>query len=368
MNRWDYNFGVPLADAIRIKLENLGMVHKEHPTAHTPGFEKNTFAPDGYPKLARPDTVYPSLLFKTIGIAISENVTLVESGYRQQAALAALKWTEKLFAKDTLRWHFDGIYFNQQVDGQQINFCFPNTSILIQEGNDTVHCAVMAFPESHHDDEYWEKGMIPQYAMMQAQLTLWCSRQYAAIHSDYLQMDKAVLVRIKGNTAADVSVRMISYDPQQVSKILRRLAREIALCNASGSGYHEKLNLIPAKNWKEEKELDIENAYCIDSDAFHDLLMQYMAARSDRKRLESESNAIKNEMDNIAIMLASQIGDSNRSGTVDAAGAKYTVTQNPKRASGVKISADLIRQLAPECVDAIHTNIVPRGRIEIEVL
>lgn len=369
MNKWEYHFDVPLDSSIQAKLDALGLVPGFLKSAAAPGYEKDAFTPDGYPVDEFPSTVYPSLLYKTIGIPISENVTLVDPLFRQKAALAGLKWAEKVFAKQEVRWNFSGIYFNEWVHGEEVNFCFPVTSMLINVECNVFHCAVMVFPESHHDDDNWEDGMIPQYAMMQAQLTMWCSQQYAAQHdSDFFPVDSAILVRLTGNLSVDTTIRTVDYDPKQANRILQRIAKAVKTCKASGKGYHENLVTLPTRDWKEEKQQDLEDAFCIDSEPFYDLVQQYMAVRSNRKRLEEEQDALKQQMDNIAIRLASRLDPQYDGGSFETAGTVYSVSHKKRAVNPAKVTAGLVRQLAPQHIDTIHTNVIPRGRISIEVL
>lgn len=368
MNKWNYQFGMPLDDGIRTRLEALGMVHSAHPAAGTAGFEKDTFTSDGYPVQPRPDTVYPSLLHLSLSTPVSESLTQIDPVYRQQASLAALKWTEKVFVKGTLHWDFDGLYLTEQIDGTTVNFCFPDTSILVTEGQNVIPCMVIPLPESRQDDEYWEKGMIPQYAMQQAQLALWCSRMYAARYPQYVQMEKALLVRITGNSPSDVQIRTVSYDQRQAEKLLRRVARAVAQSNAKGIGLHDGATTMAKISWKDRKQAELDNAFYLDSDDFHDLIVQYMSVRSGRKQAEEKGEMIKNEMGTIAIRLASLIGAGSASGVYSGTDATYTVSHNAKRETTPNITADLLRQLAPEYAESIHTAVIPRGAIKIEAL
>ena len=368
MKNWDYTFGVPLPNVIQAKLENSGLVRVSNPNAVTAGFEKDAFTPDGYPVCPEPYVIYPSLLYRTIGIPIAETVLAVEEDFRRKASLAALKWLEKVVGTKSLHWSFNGLRFQYDLHGTSVDFCFPDTVILCYNEDTVQNYMALAFPDTKHNDSDWERGLIPRYAENQAQLMLWCSRRYAEICPEYLPAEKAFLVRIKGNLSADVTVRTVEYNEKLANQILLKIYRAITTANASSTTYHEKLVTIPKADWKEEKQTDLENAYRIDTPDFHALLGDYMKARSTRKGLEADAEAVKNQMAGIAYTLAAQIPDGFARAEYEDAGAVYAVSHAPRRKTAPRLSADLLRQLAPEYADAIHVSTTPRGRITIEVL
>lgn len=366
MKKWDYFFGVPLPDKITDKLEG-NLLRNVSPYNGLPGFEKDTFTPDGYPREVKSDTIYPALLHKIIGIPVAEALTQIQEGYRKTASMAALKWLEKVLGIKS-HWTFDGLTFQYNLYGKLVNFCFPTTCSLHSVNRiDKDYCAVIPCPDSLHNDEDWEKGLIPQYAELQAQLLLWCHREYAAQNPGVPVPVKAFLVRIKGNLSVDNTVRTVTYDPNSTARILKRLHSAITSNTAAGTGLMDKQVIIPRKDWREDKQQDLDNAYHIDDPAFYDLLSQYTEARGIRKRLELEEESIKAEMQSLAITLASQTGNV-RSGELTDNNAIYSVTHVPKSKRTPTVSADLLRQLAPEYANAITLSSVPRGRCTIEVL
>lgn len=368
MKRWDYLFGVSLPESIKDKLE-CNLLRNNPAYFGLPGFEKEAFTPDGYPVNAKPDTIYPALLHRTIGIPVSDSLTEIEPEFRRTASVAALKWLEKVLLCTTQHWSFDGLNIQHTIDGEVINFCFPTTTVMQTIDNTHAeYCAVLPFPDTFLNDEDWECGMIPQYAEQQAQLLLWCHQQYADLHPGTAAAKKAFLVRIKGNIAADCTVRSVTYDPKKAMQILKKVHRAVIASKANGTGLTDNLVLIPKRDWKEEKQRDLDDAYCVDDPAYYGLLGKYMEARSTRKRLEEEAKAVKEHMHTLAITLASQTSISGKRGEITDGDTIYSVSHTPKRVTRPTISADLLRQLAPEHVDAIIVSSTPRGRITIDVL
>lgn len=368
MKKWDYLYGVFLPESIKDKLE--GNLLRNNPVHFgLPGFEKDAFTPDGYPVTTKPDTIYPALLYRTIGIPVSESLTEIEPEFRRTASVAALKWLEKVLHRESHQWDFDGLNIQHTIDGEVINFCFPTT--WVKHKIDNTHaefCAVLPFPDTFLNDEDWECGMIPQYAEQQAQLLLWCHQQYALMHPGTLPAGKAFLVRIKGNISADCTVRTVSYDPKKAMRILNKIHKAVVASKANGTGLTDNLVTIPKRDWKDEKQRDLDDAYCIEDPAYYELLGKYMEARSTRKRLEAEAEEVKEQMQTLAITLASQTSVAGKRGELTDGDTIYAVTHTPKRFTQPKISADLLRQLAPEHADAINVSSTPRGRITIEVL
>lgn len=368
MKKWDYLFGVSLPDSIKDKLE-CDLLRNNPAYFECPGFEKDAFTPDGYPVNAKPDTIYPALLYRTIGIPVSESLTEIEPEFRRTASVAALKWLEKVLHGSTSHWAFNGLNFQYIIDGDPINFCFPTTSVMHTiDASHAEYCAVIPLPDTFLNDEDWECGMIPQYAEQQAQLLLWCHQQYALIHHGTLPADKAFLVRIKGNISADCTVRTVSYDPKKAMRILNKIHKAVVANKVNGTGLTDNLVTIPKRDWKDEKQRDLDAAYCIEDPAYYELLGKYMEARSTRKRLEAEAEEVKEQMQTLAIALASQTSVAGKRGELTDGDTIYAVTHTPKRFTQPKISADLLRQLAPEHADAINVSSTPRGRITIEVL
>lgn len=368
MSKWDYNFGVSLPTNIEKKLEFSDLLRKPLPHADTAGFEKNAFHSDGYPVSADPYTVYPSLLHRIIGTPVPEYLMEMSEDYRRRASIAAIQWLEKVMGKNLSALSFNGLSFQSIYENENIDFCFPDTQILCLTESAIESCAVLTFPDTHNNDEDWEYGAVPRYAEDQAQLMIWCSRQYAAIHPDYLPCNKAFLVRIKGNLSVDNTIRTVNYDPQQARRILQKIAKAHAVAISAGTPIAKAPVIIPKCDWKAEKQLDLDNAYQLENPDLYDLLGRYMNARSIRKSLERQAKDIKDRMDSIAVAIASEISPSASQGEIEVNDMIYTVKHVPKRSYPTTISAELVRQFAPQYAEHIHVSSVPRGRITIETL
>lgn len=368
MSTWDYTFGVALPANIKNKLEFSDLIRKPVPYAATSGFEKDAFYSDGYPVAEKPYTVYPSLLHRIIGIPVSEYLSEISEDYRRKASVAAIQWLEKVLDARLETHGFNGLSFQSLFDNEMIDYTFPDTHILCHNGSTYENCAVLPFPDTHNNDGDWEYGAIPLYAESQAQLLLWCSRQYAAQHPEYTACNQAFLVRIKGNLSVDNAIRTITYDPQKVRRILQRIAKAHAAATAAGTSLAKPPVTIPKCDWKAEKQADLDDAYHLDNQDLYDLLGRYMNARSIRKSLERQAEEIKAHMDCIAIDLASQTSLSVSRGEIEVNDMVYSVIHSPKRNYPPTISAELVRQFAPQCAEHIHVSSIPRGRITIEVL
>lgn len=368
MKKWNYIFGVPLADTIVDKLEACDLMRSITPHAKMDGFEKDAFSLDGYPVAVQPYTVYPALLYRAIGIPISESVLNMQEGFRRTASEAAVKWLEKVTGSGPVHWEHNGLTFLYEWNGEELEFCFPDTSIQAADSSGNHLYAVLPFPDVKDNDSDWEKGMIPQYAELQAQLMLWCSKAYAEINPDYQAAEKALLCRVKGILPVDYTIRTVTYNEKKAHQILDRIARAYANCQITGNTLLDNLRTIPATDWREEKQLDLDNAYRIDSEELYNLLGSYMRIRSTRKKLEAQAEEIKNQMAAICFTLASRIGQGFSRGEAENSGTVYSVVHTPRRKTAQRIPADLVRQLAPEYSSVISVNSTPRGRIEIEVL
>lgn len=368
MKKWDYLFGTDLPDSIKDKLEEH--VLRYNPLqSQFPGFEKNAFSPDGFPVDCKADTVYPALLYRLIGTPISAYLSEIEKEYRSTASVAALKWLEKVLGRKDIYWYSDGLHFEYEFLGEKIKFCFPTTTIAYEINSSPLQAAVIPLPDSHNNDPDWESGMIPQYAEQRAQLLMWCHHQYAEqfprLHTE---LNHTYLVRIKGNLAVDNTIRTVTYNPAQAERLVAKICKTVVACRTAGKPMYDNLVEIPKTDWKKEREQDLEDAYRIEDPALYEILQKYMEARSTRKTLESQAEAIKEQMHTLAITIASTTATDSRSGRLTEGSNTYSVTHTPKRSAAPTISADLLRQLAPDHIDAIRVSTIPRGRITIEAL
>lgn len=369
-----HNISIPVGLEAKLdKLTDIGLLRSANtplnPNASTSSIPDG-FYPDGKPVSENPDFLFPCYAPFYLGTPYPSTLASVPDGYSRTAAIAALEWLEKTLENPLInRKHFDAEVLTATIDGNTYQVAFPNTIVRFVDGDPNYavayrerYAAVVTIADVSDNNQDWEDGTIPFYAESQARFLLW------SWDMKYGDMDECptdcFVVRITGNTPGDITVRVVHADPQKDSTVVKRICKRMAgKSPAEISG-----NIRNQGTWFERKEQERQDAYVIQDEEFYELVRSYMEVRTLRKTLESESKKLKEQMDAIAIRLASMTGTDRMSGQVQdtANGRSYKVGHMAKRVQSVTVSPDLIRQYYPEHASCIHINEVPRGRITIE--
>lgn len=368
--RLEYLFGEAIPDRIRDKLDGTDLFPELSEYQQVADSEKDCFTADGTPVHYDPNYLYPVYAAWYMGTPIPSSYLDVNQGYRKTAALAAIEWIAKLLPEATgfSARHHNGQKMTAEVNGQLTTFCWPDTHVELSGSYGSIEIPVIPFPDSRDNEDDWSDGCTPTYAELQARMTLWlCNEAYAkGLRPTCAEM--VYLVRITGNTASDVTVRAIKADPKRDKQMVSRIVRAAEKARAAGTDPVLNLKRHEQLCWLDKKNEERAEAYVIDSAEFHELLGKYMEVRSNMKAKEMEKKAISDEMDSIAIHLASQTSSDALKGVLEDKGIHYSVTHTKKNSRSATISANLVRQFYPEHIDLVRTNTIPRGRIEIEVL
>lgn len=376
MDYIEYLFDGALPENLRMKL--YGEWGFKDQRGYRPNLElkKDVFFPDGTPVNYDPDYLYPCYAAWYMGTPIPAEALDVTPGYRRFAAKAAMSWLEKQIPHVTHATmdHHDGEELIVEVNDEDFRFWLPDTSIsymvTVNNYQYPTTVPVILYPDSRDNDEDWEDGFIPSYALQQARMTLWLWRQSREQGRRGPSVDKLFLVRITGNTASDVQVRTVHADEQAEDKLMFRLCRAVSKAKAADKNPLASLNRKPPMSWLERKNEEIEDSYQIDSEDYYKLLHSYMEVRSIRKTYEKQSEEMKAEMDSIAVQLAAMTTPFAKKGTLKVNGISYSVTHQQKRNTGKAptIPAKLVREFYPELSDAITVNTIPRGSVTIDVM
>ena len=384
-NNWYFSFdNAPLSASLQNKLQQCGIL-KDVPDTYLPNepetrFIKDFFTPDGFPKietgLKHSEVAYP-YIFPAIapwydGAAIPSVIVDMDPLYRQTACEAALSWLFNLTSAadsscsvaDCSRT-FHGLAFQEEINGTNHTFAFPDTRISTSSHGTA---AVVLCADSYWNTDDWAKqGSVPLYARQQAMFQLWCWNKFAE-KSGYAvdPINVAFIVRICGNLAVDCTIRTIFYNDNEAGALIRRICK--ARDMEAQRGLYWKRNAVNAQTWMEKLN---DEAFHTDSADLHDLIVQYMKARSDRKQIERVLMEVENKMEAIAVELASHIPAGDIQGTYDLPdGSVCTVTHQHKRShrSIPTISPDMVRSFFPNLDACISPSGSVRTRVTIEAL
>lgn len=385
MSNWHFAFdNAPVSQYLQDKLNALGIL-KPVPITKDLGAEtrfiKDFFGADGYPHLndtARLSDIAFPYIFPAIapwydGAAIPSAIVDMEPLYRQTACEAALSWLFTLMnagnavcGNDSSKT-FHGLAFQEEIQGMKHTFAFPDTRIQT-ETHGTA--AIILIADSYWNNSEWENSSsVPLYARQQAMFQLWCWDQFGAkadASNPYAGEipRNAFIVRICGNLAADCTIRTVRYDQKEAIALINRICK--ARVQEKQKGLYWKRNVEVAQTWANKVETE---AYIIENNDLHDLVVEYMKARSDRKNIERELNLVSDKRDGIAVELASRIPSSDIQGALSLPdGTNCTVTHQLKRIGKKSISPDLVRSFFPNLDQFIVASGQERTTVTIDVL
>lgn len=370
MKALNYLFGNRIPDAICEKVEACGAFRKIDPMELQPGYCRDVFYADGRPVERNPDTLYPYYAAQYLKYTVPSSYLEVVPGYSKAAAVAAIRWLEKLLPNAACeKRHFDGEEFEKSVNGEDFLFCYPQTILTYGEAADRQQVVVVPFPDTRENNDDWENGTLPSYAEAVARMMLWCIRNAPSATMRQILPRKAMIVRITGNTPGDIQIRTVSADAKKEDALIKRLCRNVAAAKNMSVAPEEAGQVMQQQQWFEKKEQEREDAFHVDDPNYHELIGRYMSAASHRKSLEAEVKELSGEMNRIAFSLASKVSKNTRSGTVTKDGMTHSVFHTQKRSrSSNTVSAELVRQFYPEYAEYIHDNTIPRGRVTIEAV
>ena len=363
-NEWYFAFdNAPLSQTLQSRLSAM-LESIPDTTVNSPSlrFVKNFFTADGYPHLndgvKSYETAYP-YIFPAIApwydmASIPSTVVEMDPLYRQTACEAALSWLFTTTSASGISVGgensrtFHGIAFQEEVQGVEHIFAFPDTRIASPVVGGTA--AVVLITDSYWNNEDWEKaGSVPLYARQQAMFQLWCWEQFAIrlpANSNFTGEipSSALIVRISGNLAVDCTIRRVDYDPKEANALINRICK--ARNMEAQQGLYWKRNVQRFETWNEK----IANeAYIAEDDDLHELVTSYMKAHSDRKAIENEHKEVSARMDAIAVELASRIPAGEQQARLEMSdGTIFTVSHQLRRTGRRSaFSPDVLRSFFP---------------------
>ena len=334
------------------------------PHQNEPGFIKDAFYMDGTPVNPDVNTVYPCYAFRYTGTPVPEAALRVEESFSRGAAKAAISRTLALHGgtighQDTL----NGLAFEVDICGTPIRVCFPICQVVHTNGSIVIPVA-----DTFRNDESWGQGAIPVYVEQCARFLLWCYRHYHDNWSNGIEIPrKAYVARIIGNLPTDVTLFAVQESELKDAKAAERVLLAVKKALDGSKDPMANLRTIQEKPWQERKEEELEGAYHVDDPALYDLVRRYMAARSERKTLEAQDKALKEEADAIAVALGSLTGGDVKEGALRANGYVYRVTHVRARASTPNITTGLIYQFLPEYASKVVMDMEGKVTVNIDV-
>lgn len=381
MDHLTYVYNTTIADPLSDKLNQSMLFPKVENMMQEDWYLADSFYADGHPVEKTPGVIYPAFAPYYLQQKIPSSYLELSRSYCRTAAISTVRWLEKMLpaAKANIS-HFDGEIFDAHVNGSERTFCFPRLTIsYFSNPNATAYnlikktAAVLPFPDTRENDDDWEGATVPSYVESQARLLLWCWHQAEDLGRHTEVPDTCFIVRITGNTPSDVSVRTIRSDTAKENALVTRMCRNMERAEKQGIELSATPNIREQLKWYEAKEQNVENAYHVENEDFYNLVKQHMMLVSHRKTCEADSKRIAQQMEAIAVELASFTSVDSQRGTVigkDIYGQDkvYTVTHKRRNTQQASISASLIRQFFPEHLDCIVTNETRRGRVKIDAV
>lgn len=370
MNKMEFTFGSPLP-ACADKIKHL--FPKLRDDADEDYYLRDAFWPDMTPVNPQPDLLYPYYANGYLHANVPSTYLDIMPEYRKTAALAAIDWIKKLLPAIEVPKHFDGQILTANINGEVYRFCYPCMDITyikkdLAGNSQVINAIVVPIPDVTDNDDDWVDSIIPSHVLPMVKMMLWCYHESARQMQRTVLPAEAYVVRICGNTPGDITIRTVLHDRNSEEQWMRRICSSYS--KSCGFAAPET-NYIrrEQQSWFEKKNAELDDAYYIDDPAFYQMLCAYMDIRQVRKENENKSDILKNEMDAIAIKLASMTKQDSAGGKVVANGNTYSVVHTKRRSPKAKISAVLVRQFYPELQeDCIATNITPRGRVTIDML
>ena len=384
MSKWYFAFNnAPLRPELQDKLNKFGIL-KALPETYLPNeqnvrFISNFFTPDGFPHLSEGTKatevnypyIFPAIAPWYTGAAIPAALAEMDPMFRQTACTAALRWLHTLTdaadpngPQEKATETFHGLAFQEVYGGVNYTFAFPDTRI---DTNSHGPAAIVLIADSYWNNEAWEKsGSVPLYAKQQALFQLWCWDHFASKCGYQIEAPTtAFIVRICGNLPIDCTIRTLDYNPAEAEALVTRICK--AKAQEQQKGLYWKRYIDKPQSWMEK--LTNEAFHPNDPD-LHELIVQYMKARSNRKAIEREVNEVTEKMEGIAVKLATMIPAGAIQGKYTLPdGTICTVSHQARRSrSGNSVSADLVRSLFPELSGCISTSETRRQYLTIEAL
>lgn len=331
---------------------------------------RNSFNDAGIPVNRDPATIYPCYAAQYLGYALPSTRMALMPGYLETAAKAAMAWLTKLFPGALTPTEIYGETITVNLNGKDYNFCFPHIEISYKKENGELEtAAVIPVPDSRENDADWEDGITPAYVHCVAMTQLWCYEQSAFQMRRDSYPEKAFVVRITGNTPGDLAVRTVMYDMALADKLMQRLSTMYSRAMSAGKDPVQYPNIIPQQEWWERRQEKQDDAYNFDNTELYALCSEYLCTKHQRKALEEKAEALGNQMDALAINLASMTETDADVGLIAAPnGYVYEVHHTKKRTTGATVSAELVRQFYPQYADlVINTSVTSKGRVEIGI-
>lgn len=371
MNYLTYYFESTIPDPLRRKLMADSAMFPELSDVVLHGDTiPDAFHPDGAPAHYDKDLYYPCYLARYLGTTMPSDLLNLTDGYRHSAARSAIRWIRAVLpgVVSQMPTHINGERVSVRHEGEIYTFLMPDITVTYIENQRPVTCPILPFPDARENSEAWEDGCLPSYAEEQALLTLWlCRASYENGCRDACP-EKAFVVRIIGNTPSDIQIRTVSAGKARMESLIRRLFKTLANSRALNQAAVNNVDVQESMSWLEKKLEKQNQAYLFCDEAHRQELRKYMAVRSERKALDAKAQEIKNEMDEIALHLASMIPDA-AAGTVTDNAKIYTVKHSPKAKKQATISADLLMQFFPEiAAEVVSYSSTEKGRVSVRVI
>lgn len=329
------------------------------------GFCKNSFYPNGHPISTTRNWLYPCYAAQYIGYPIPYYYSAVSSQYSETAAIAAIKWLEKLgFSKCSDLSHISGMHFTKNYNGNVLNFAFP--TMTIRNTNKELS-ALLPIPDTRENDKLWSNhGFVPYFIEVQARMLMWCWKQISTKECP----QKAYVVRITGNTPSDITVYTISAVPNDENSVAMQICSAASKAFGQGKNPLDNVRIKQQPNWYERKQMKLDCSIQSDDILLNQYATEYLKIQKERKELEAKIKQYDNFMDYLAIRLSEEIAGNAQYGMVTLGDTTYTVEHRKKEQKNrLTLSADLVQQFCPEIYDEIVTTYKYRkGKISIHVL
>lgn len=371
MNYLTYFFEKTIPDPLRHKLMADSTMFPELSDVIVHGDTiPDAFYPDGTPTHYDDNEYYPCYLAHYLGTTMPSDLLNMTDGFRRSAARSAIRWIHAVLPDVTSQMpkHINGECVAIQHNGEVYSFLIPDISVTYTESGCSVTCPVLPFPDVRGNGEAWEDGCLPSHAEEQALLTLWLCRASYEDGKRSTCPEKAFVVRITGNTPSDIQIRTVSADTARMERLIRRLFKVLENSSTKNQAAIGNVDVQESLSWRDKKQEAQNQAYLFCDEANRQKLRQYMALRSDRKALDAQAQEMKNEMDEIALRLASMIPDA-ASGTVTDGSRIYTIKHSPKARKQATISADLLMQFFPDLAsEVISYATTEKGQVSIRVI
>ncbi len=365
MSNINYILGVNTPNAKKLE----GLFSKTATSYDKDFYRRSAFNEAGIPVSRDPATIYPCYAAHYLGAIPSTRLALMP-GYVETAAKAAMAWLRKMFPGAITPHEIYGESITVNLGGRDYRFCYPHIEISYKnENGDMVTAAVIAVPDIRDNDADWEGGIVPSYIHCCVMAQLWCNEQSAFIGRRATYPETAYVVRITGNTPGDLTIRTVKYDMAAADKLMVRLTAMYNRAMDAGKDPVQSPNVVSHQDWRERLREKEEFAFTSEDAVLYDLCAEYVSTRFQRKELEAQVESIKEQMDSLAVQLASMTDADADVGKVAAMdGCIYEVRHTKKRTTGATVNVDLLQQFYPQYADmAISTRTYPKGRVEIGI-